>query len=152
MKSGDIMKLQTKFFGEIEFDKKEVVNLPYGMPAFEDEKEFILLPLGDESPFMMFQSVNNEQLCFILAYPFLVNKNYQFELSDEDREFLEIENPKDILCYCVVSVKESFDQSTINLKAPLIINVQSKKGKQIVLHDQDYMIRYPINSPQDKEE
>lgn len=88
------MKIQTKFLGEIEFDSKDLIHLPHGMPAFEDEKEFVLLPLSEESPFMIFQSVQNEHLCFILAYPFLVNKDYQFDLSDEDREFLQIEKPE----------------------------------------------------------
>lgn len=44
-------------------------------------------------------------------------------------------------------MKETLKDSTINLLAPLVINLTEKCGKQIVLHDnKSYPLRYPLDS------
>lgn len=59
-----------------------------------------------------------------MAYPFAFKKDYSFDLSEEDLEQLQIENEEDVLTYAVVTMKETLQDSTINLLAPLVINVE----------------------------
>ena len=40
----EILKLQTKYFGEIEYEEKDVVRFPAGIIGFEEEQAFLLLP------------------------------------------------------------------------------------------------------------
>ncbi|WP_019153841.1 flagellar assembly protein FliW [Robertmurraya massiliosenegalensis] len=139
------MKIQTKFLDEIEIKVEEIINFPNGIPGFEGEKRFVLLPLEDESPFRILQSVTKEQVGFILGFPFVFNKDYSFVISDEDKEFLNVKKEEDVIVYSIVSIKEPFRESTLNLKAPLLMNLQSKIGKQIILHDEKFSLRYPID-------
>lgn len=139
------MKIQTKFLGEIELTDDEVIDFPKGLPGFETEKKFALLPLEEDSPFRILQSINEEQIGFVLGYPFVFDKDYSFDISEEDKDFLSVKKEEDIIVYSIVSLKEPFHESTINMKAPLLMNLKNKVGKQIILHDEKYSLRYPID-------
>ena len=41
------MKLQTKYFGEIEYEESEILTFPVGLFGFEEEHQFLLLPFED---------------------------------------------------------------------------------------------------------
>lgn len=95
----------------------------------------------------MLQSVEKYEIGFIVAYPFAFKKDYSFDLSEEDLEQLQIENEEDVLAYAVVTMKETLQDSTINLLAPLVINMDKKYGKQIVLQDSKaFPLRYPMQT------
>ena len=42
------MKIKTTRFGEIEVEDEKIVHFKDGIPAFDDEHEFIVIPYGDE--------------------------------------------------------------------------------------------------------
>ncbi|MEK5334331.1 flagellar assembly protein FliW [Lysinibacillus sp. FSL W8-0992] len=141
------MKIATKFLGEVEIDEQDILTFKLGLLGLEEFKKFILIPISEEHPLVLLQSIEQEDIGFVVAYPFAFKKDYSFELSEEDIEQLQIENEKDILTYAVVTMKETLKDSTINLLAPLVINLTEKCGKQIVLHDnKSYPLRYPLDS------
>ena len=50
-------KVNTLRFGEIEVEEEKVVHFEDGIPAFEDEHEFLIIPYDDESPYVFLQSI-----------------------------------------------------------------------------------------------
>lgn len=141
------MKLNTKFLGEVEIAEQDILTFEQGLLGLEDEKQFVLLPIDTDTPMALLQSLKHVEIGFILAYPFAFKKDYSFEISQEDREELQIEKEEDVLAYSIVTVKENFEDSTLNLLAPVIINGQKKCGKQIVLQDNKaYPLRYPLQT------
>lgn len=134
------MRIQTPVFGEIEIDPQQVVTFANGIPGFEHETEYVFIPLED-SPFVVMQSVQS-MLHFIVTDPFPLFSDYHFELSDGDIEHLEVQSQEDVLVYNIVVLREDISQSTINMQAPLVLNVRTKKGKQIVLNQ--YQVRQPL--------
>jgi len=141
------MKIATKFLGEVEIDEQDILTFKQGLLGLEEFKKFILIPISEEHPLVLLQSIEQEDIGFVVAYPFAFKKDYSFDLSEEDIEQLQIENEKDILTYAVVTMKETLKDSTINLLAPLVINLNEKCGKQIVLHDnKSYPLRHPLES------
>lgn len=135
------MVLNTEHLGVIEFDKEDIIQFPKGIPGFEEEKEFIVVLTGDINfPFTYLQSVKNNNLAFIVTDPFLFLSHYDFELSDDDSNFLGIKNEAqidDITIYTIVTIPEDVDQTTINISAPIIINLKEKLGKQVILKEYD---------------
>jgi len=139
------MNIKTKFLGEVTIEEKKIIQFPNGLPGFEDIKEFIILPLEKESPFAILQSIKQQEIGFVVAFPFVFKQDYAFDLAEEDKEELQIESPDDLITYTIVTLKEPFNNSTINLQAPVLINHQQKIGKQLVLQDGEiYPLRYPI--------
>ncbi len=141
------MVLNTEHLGEIEFQKEDIIHFPKGIPGFEEEKEFIVILTGDvEFPFTYLQSVKSNDLAFIVTDPFLFLENYDFELSDEDADFLGVKSEEqidDITVYTIVTIPEDLDQTTVNISAPIIINLKEKLGKQVILKEYDEM-KYPL--------
>lgn len=140
-----MMLLKTKHFGEIEINEKNVLNFDNGLPGFEPCKKYILLENEDVvSPFRWLQCVDRPEIAFAIANPFLIVKDYDFELNDESVKKLEIEKSEDVAVYVIVVVPEDFKKMSMNLKAPLIINSKNKKGAQIILDTDKYTVRHYI--------
>jgi len=139
------MKIETKFLGEVSFEENEIIQFPNGIPGFEKIQKFVILPLETESPFAILQSTQHVEVGFVIALPFFFKKDYEFDLSDEDKEDLKISDPEDLIAYSIVTLKEPFNSSTINLQAPVIINHKQKIAKQLVLqYSSSNPLRYPI--------
>lgn len=141
------MNIETKFLGQIEIDEQNILTFETGLPGFLDVHKFVLLPLDADLPLVVLQSVEQQQLGFVLAYPFAFKKDYIFEISEEEKIDLQVEEEEDVIAYTIVTLKETFSESTMNLLAPIIINTKKKLGKQIVLQDSKrYPLRHPIGS------
>ncbi|WP_427071486.1 flagellar assembly protein FliW [Lysinibacillus fusiformis] len=141
------MKIATKFLGEVEIIEQDILTFEHGLLGLEEERKFILLPIDADLPLAILQSIERPEIGFVVAYPFAFKKDYSFDISEEDLEQLHLEKEEDVLTYSIVTMKDTFQDSTINLLAPLIINMKKKCGKQIVLQDSKfYPLRYPMQS------
>ncbi|MBO8157635.1 MAG: flagellar assembly protein FliW [Bacillaceae bacterium] len=139
------MKIQTFYFGEIEMDEKSVVQFPNGIPGFHEEKEFVLLDIPDNPAFQILQSVHNQQLAFVVTNPYLFYKDYEFELDESTIEQLNIGEPEDVAVYTIVTLHDPFEQSTINLQAPIVMNTKNNMAKQVVLNNTSYQTKHLIS-------
>jgi flagellar assembly factor FliW len=139
------MNIQTKFHGEQEINTNEIIKFNTGIPGFLDEKEFIILPIEGTDLYVL-QSVRSQQVAFIITDPFLIFPQYEFDLSQEVIEVLEIESEKEVSTFVILTVKDPFQETTANLQAPVIINQNKKLGKQHILTNTSYQTRHKIVS------
>lgn len=139
------MQIHSKFLGEVEIDRKDIITFSEGLLGLEEYKKYVLLPIDADMPFAFLQSTEEKEIGFVVAYPFAFKNDYTFDISDQDKKQLEIEKEEDVIAYSVVTLKETFQDSTLNLLAPLVINMKKKIGKQIVLQDYEmHPLHYPI--------
>ncbi|WP_088041558.1 flagellar assembly protein FliW [Bacillus sp. EAC] len=138
------MNLQTKYHGEIDIQQEDIITFPNGIPAFEEENKFILLPLQSELPFSILQSVNTPDLAFVIGEVFSLFPEYDIELTQNAIEALELKESKDAVLYSIITVKEPFIKSTANLQGPIIINCVKKVGKQVVLNQTSYHTKHEL--------
>jgi flagellar assembly factor FliW len=135
------MKIETKFQEIIEIDETQIITFDQGLPGFEDEKQFVLLPI-EGIELSMFQSLQTSELAFITTNPFQFFSQYDFELSTADLEYLELKDEKDVQVLVIITVTDPYEKSTANLQAPVIINMKNYKGKQIILSDKAYRTKH----------
>ncbi|MGM8215202.1 flagellar assembly protein FliW [Bacillaceae bacterium W0354] len=138
------MEISTVYFGEVTIDETKIITFENGLPGFNDEREFVLIDIEGNPMFQVLQSVNSENLSFIVTDPFLIYKDYEFDLDDAVLEQLKVKTNEDLIIRTMVTVHKPFDQSTINLKAPIIINHNEKLAKQIVLLEEQYTTKHQI--------
>ncbi|MGE7836033.1 flagellar assembly protein FliW [Viridibacillus arvi] len=139
------MKIETKFLGSVEIEEESILTFEEGIPGFENSTKFVLLPLEKESPFVILQSIQQVEVGFVVAFPFLFKKDYAFDISKSDKKAIQVKSESDIITYSIVTLKDPFEDSTLNLLAPVLINIKEKLGKQIVLNDNEkYALRHPI--------
>ncbi|MGE7622498.1 flagellar assembly protein FliW [Viridibacillus sp. NPDC096237] len=141
------MQIETKFLGSVEIKTENIFTFDQGIPGFEESTKFVFLPLDKESPFGILQSIEQVEVGFVVAFPFLLKDDYAFDVSDTDKKELHVEAASDIITYSIVTLKDPFEKSTLNLLAPVLINIKEKIGKQIVLQDNEkYPLRHPIGA------
>lgn len=139
------MLLETKHFGEIEYEQGSIICFDSGLPGFENDKKFIIIDSPEEqSIFKWLQSIDEPMLAFAIVNPFLIKADYDFDISDEDAKILEIDNAEDIVVYSILVVPEELTKVSMNLKAPVIINARKRKGAQIVLDTDKYTVRHYV--------
>lgn len=146
------MQIQTKFHGEITIDPAQRYTFPKGMPGFEDQKQFTILPIENNNVFQVLQSTTTKDVAFIIANPYTLVDNYTFKIDEPTLDLLGIKQQQDVFVLGVLSLKDPFETSTINLQAPLIFNAQTKKAKQMILNDSTFTFQHPIGSQDKKAE
>lgn len=108
------------------------------------ECDNFVLNAVEETPFAYLNSTENPELSFLVTSPFYWYRDYELQLNDLLKKRLETETAEDILVLSIVTIRDPQQASTINLLAPLIINVSGKVGLQHVFHTQS---EYTTNNP-----
>ncbi|WP_047980833.1 flagellar assembly protein FliW [Ornithinibacillus contaminans] len=140
------MIIQTKYLGDVTIEKDKIVKFAAGLPGFIEETEFVLLDIPGNPVFQFLQSVKTAQLAFVVANPYQFYKDYTFKLDDSTVAALEIASEDDVFVSTIVTLKDPFESSTINLRAPLIINQKKMLGKQFILNLDEYPSTASIQS------
>lgn len=145
------MKLATKYLGEIVIDQKKVIEFPNGLPGFPEEKDFIILDMPGNAAFQLLQSITTSELAFVITNPYLFYQDFELKLEKELLEQLEIKEENEVAIYAIVTVQQPFSNSTMNLRAPLVVNTKKFTGKQYIVNDSIYSSRSSL-TPEEKGE
>jgi len=137
------MNIQTKYHGTVTISDNDIVTFPNGLPGFLDEKRFIIIPLED-SLFCALQSVETNTLAFITVNPFDVYPDYTFKLNQQTKEQLNIDKDTNVSVLAMVTVQDPVTSSTLNLNAPLVINMATNQGKQYIVPKSNYSTKEPL--------
>lgn len=139
------MKILSKHFGEIEVNDLDVFDFSEGILGFEDEKRFVLIN-EDGEPIVWLQSVVNPTVCIPLMDPALIVEDFKFEISKEVEKKIEITDGENLGSFVVVVIKNDISKSTANLRSPILLNCEKKKGIQTILEDKNLEVRHQIFS------
>ncbi len=142
------MELATKYCGKMIIDARAIITFPAGIPGFEEERSFVLieLPQMGSTIFQTLQSVTTPSLAFIVVNPYMLTRDYEFTLDDATIERLRITEKEELGVFSVVALKDPFEKSTLNLKAPIIINYKAQMGKQFIIPTDAYETKTPLSS------
>jgi flagellar assembly factor FliW len=133
----------TKAYGLIEVDEQQKITIPSGLFGFESFKDYVLLD-ADRQPFYWLQSIDVERLAFILVNPFLFRSDYELDISDEELSEIGISDPQKALVFSIVTIPADGGPMTANLQGPLVINRETRQGKQAILTDPRWRTRHNI--------
>lgn len=138
-------KVDTVRFGTIEIDEKKIVHFAQGIPAFEEEHAFVIIPYDEESPYVFLQSVQSPELAFLMTSPYLFFKDYEFEIDDATEKRLALTSPDDVLVYVLLTIPQGrIADMTANLMAPVVINQKTMNARQIVLEKSHYTTKHRL--------
>lgn len=138
------MVLLSRIHGKIEYKKDDIIRFEKGMLGLEELKQYLLVKLDEYDPFYLLQSIDDEDIGFILACPFDFHNEYEFDLKEDLIERLDIKKQEDVTIFTTVTLNSNVSKITTNLKAPIIINIYNKLGEQIILDKEKYQIKHPL--------
>ena len=137
------MKVATKAYGLIDVDERQKIVFPHGLFGFETLRDFLLLD-AERQPFYWLQSMDVEQVAFILVNPFLFRPDYEVNISNEELAEIDIHAPEKALIFSIVTIPPDDSPMTANLQGPLVINRDNRTGKQAVLSDARWKTKHDI--------
>lgn len=127
-----------------EYEEKDIIKFSKGIPGFDKLNKFIVFPVEDNEIFSILHSIEDESIGFVMASPFNVINKYEFKLEDDVIERLKIISNEDVLVLNTVTLNSKIENITINLRAPIIINIKDRLGEQIILNNEKYLIKYAM--------
>lgn len=137
------MKLQTKYFGEIEYEAAEVITFPNGMFGFEEEHQFLLLPFeGGGGNLLCLQSTATPALAFVVMDAFSLMPDYAPVLQKAELKAFGVDDAGALGFYVLCAVKNPVSASTVNLRCPLVIHPETREARQIIM--EVYEMRHPL--------
>lgn len=138
------MIIESTRFGQLDVSETDVIKFPQGLCGFPDEKSFVLIAHQPDSPFSFLQSASEPNLTFIMLETLSLAKEYEFTLNDQTVAELNLstDNPPQI--FNIVTNQGKAEDMTVNLLAPIVINVQQSLAQQVVLENVDYKISHRI--------
>lgn len=120
----------------------EPLVFPGGLPAFECERFLRLTALDYPEPLLVLESTNPGGPRFLVAPVPLLMPGYELELSAEDRLMLQPAPEDSLIVLGIVSAEE--ERLTVNLLAPVVVNLRTRRGVQAVRWDARYSHAYTL--------
>ena len=138
------MEIETTRFGKIKIDDSKIIFFPSGILGFPEAKRYVLIPHAENSPFLWLQAVDVPELAFLVIFPRELFENYAPKIPAEALKELHFQNGDELEILGIVTVPGGQPQEmTVNLMGPIVVNVDKKLAKQVVL-DQDYPLKQPL--------
>ena len=140
------MKLTTKVFGEIEINEDKVITFDGGIVGFYDLKKFLLIHDEENMDRVIswLQSIDEPQFALPVIDPLKVCEEYNPMIEDELLSSLGDLNKDNMLVLCTVTVPSDITKMTSNLRAPIVVNVETRKACQVIAENEEYEVKYPI--------
>ena len=140
------MIIQTKYLGEVEISEEQILHFPKGVLGFENHHDFVILDIFENHHFKILQSLKHPEIAFFIINPWDFFKDYEVDIPDEELAKIDILPNKEnnFALFNIVTLGQTFKESTANLLAPIIINLNNKKGKQFILNDQNYTTKHKL--------
>ena len=143
--SNSIVKVETTRFGEVEVDQDRIVTLPQGMVGFPLQTEYTFIQHRDGSPLHWLQSTQRPNLAFVVVNPLIFDQEYQVAIGSAETKLLQVEDPSQIQVWVVVTIPPGHpEKMTANLRAPVVINLATRLGAQVIMESSDMPLRKPL--------
>ncbi|MCS6777559.1 MAG: flagellar assembly protein FliW [Chloroherpetonaceae bacterium] len=141
---GSVRVVSTRF-GELEVNEEIVITFPDGLIGFEQCQRFVVVRHEEDSAFRWLQSLDVPAVAFPIIEPNQVRPDYAPTISDADARALELDSDTHALLFVIVTVPPGQPQEmTVNLLGPLVINVLTRRGRQVIVQDEEYMTRHRV--------
>jgi flagellar assembly factor FliW len=140
------MQIRTAHFGTLEIDVEEILFFPRGIIAFQDCRHWVLLADAENLAVAWLQSVTRCEVALPVVSPRRFSPDYAVHVTRG--QLLPLEFSQFDQAYVLTVVSQSDGDLTLNLKAPLIINLDRRLGRQVVTSDeQPVALVLPAASP-----
>lgn len=125
------IKVQTRL-GEQKVGLDRVLRFPRGLIGYEDKRDFVLLQIREDVPFLVLQSLEEPSLGLMVADPYNFMDDYSVRLSDAEQHMLSVDSPGQVSVLVTVSIPAGKPEETcLNLLGPVVINHEARIGMQV---------------------
>jgi flagellar assembly factor FliW len=135
------MQVATTRFGLLEIDDEDAIAFPTGPLGLEDCRQWVLLADSDNGELGWLQSTTRPEVALAVVSPRRFAPDYQFRVFRRELAPLELERADLAQVLAIVSKNER--GITLNLKAPIVINLPRRLGRQVIANG-DQPLQYEL--------
>lgn len=137
-----VMIVDTSRFGQIKVDDRMAIKFPKGILGFPKLTQYVLIQPSKDSYFYWLHATEDPSLAFIVTDPGHFVPTYRVSLGIEQMQGLALASLEKAQVLVIVNKRDHV--LTGNLQGPLVINVATGSGTQLVLSDRRYTTRVPL--------
>ena len=137
------MKINTTRFGRVQIEHGDVLVFPQGLLGLEDCQHWVLLGDTENELLGWLQSTTRPEIAFAVVSPRRFVANYQVRIARAELATLALAHPRQAKVLVIVGRNDR--SITLNLKAPLLVSLEQRLGRQ-VLNNADEPIQHELDS------
>ena len=142
-------KVLSRNFGAVEFAPGEQFVFPNGLPGFPGETAFLPVEVPEQLPLVYLQSLQTPDLCFVALPVHCQVPDYRLSANAEDLTLIDlgreaVPGPQ-MLCLALLCFRDD-GTAAANLRAPILVNLQNRRGIQAIQNEDRYPIRFPLET------
>jgi len=139
------MRVENTKLGDIEIDDARIVTIPEGILGFSDARRYVVLDIRKGSNLKWLLSVDRPELALVVTDPYAWFPDYKMPLSGSDAAALAFREGDDLSVMAIATVRgRRREDMTVNLRAPIAVNLRTLLGKQVVLSEDRWGIQVPL--------
>lgn len=139
-----MIKIQTKYYGEIEVPEDNEIHFIRQIFGFEEYSDFYLLEMKDLDNFFWLQSKDEGSLAFVVVNPRIFKPDYVLDIDQSDKNLLQADADEDLADLVIVNIPENPSNMTLNLLGPVVINTKKRIAVQAISNRNDYETKYRV--------
>ncbi|HEX4129993.1 MAG TPA: flagellar assembly protein FliW [Pirellulales bacterium] len=124
------MLIRTTRFGSLEMDADETIQFPKGLLGLEDCHTWVLLGDAHNAALGWLQSTTRPDVALAVVSPRRFVPDYQFRVVRSDLKVVALADARD--AQILVIVGKNHRGATLNLKAPIVVNVAARTACQVI--------------------
>lgn len=141
------MIIDTKCFGRIDIGEEKVVTFDSGLMGFEEYKRYTILydiSDGERATISWLQSMDEPGLALPIIDPFFIKPDYNPTVEGDIIDSLGEFNDENMVVFVTLTVPSNLKNMTANLRAPIVINADTRKACQVISENTDYPIKFNV--------
>lgn len=129
----DVVQVRSSRFGDLEVPADRVLHFPQGLIGFPKARRFVILDHRPGSPFKWMLCLDEPDVAFAVVEPASLVPDYRAPLELAARVLGTA--PADIALFVIVTIPPDPLEMTVNLMAPVVVDVRTRTSRQLVLED-----------------
>lgn len=138
------MQISTTRFGDIPIEVEDILLFPDGLAGMEDNRHWVILADSENDRVGWLQSVSRPELALPVVSPRRFVPDYRVRVGKNQLEPISLTAADQ--AYVLTIISREGNELTLNLKAPLIINLDRRLGRQVLTKD-DQPVQYKLSLP-----
>ena len=127
------MEITTPRFGTLEVSPADILLFEHGLIGLRQCCRWVVLADAQNPALGWLQSVDQPEVALGVVSPRRFVADYQLRVARQDIAPLNLATTRD--AQVVVIVSRHAEGLALNLRAPLVINVEARRGRQVIAKD-----------------
>jgi flagellar assembly factor FliW len=139
-----MLTINSERFGNLEVTPEQILHFETGLYGFPEEREFVFIPHGDSNVVAWLQSATSPGMALPVVSPDAVTQGYPDVPLNGAAERAGLVRDDAELAVLAVLCAPPNQPPTVNLLAPIVIDMNARKGAQIVLEQSRFRVDEPL--------